>query len=191
MTMFTRLALFVAMLTVAVLSGCSGAEMTNHPIVYVDADFGDDLPAVIDALHVWPGVEPRIAILTHADLGQLAGPTDSSAAPNTIYLVASHGTDQEGCPWTRGPVHMAGVTHPHDGSAVSCIAVDYVRATANPGHSAMKRSAAHEFGHALGLHFVGSDGYHDEAPGHLMSIDYMGPDEPTEEDLAALRARFP
>lgn len=190
--MITRLALIVAMLTLGALSGCSGGEMTDHPIVYVDADFGDDLPEVIEALHVWPGVEPRIAILTHADLEQLAGPTHSSAAPNSIYLVASHGTDQEGCPWTREPVSMAAVTHPHNGSAVSCVAIDYVRATPNPGYSAIRRAVAHEFGHALGLHFGGNDdGYHDEAPGHLMSIDYMGPDEPTGDDLAALRARFP
>lgn len=192
MTMFTRLVLLTAMLSLLALSACSAGEMSATPNVFVDASFGDNMPVVIDGLHVWPGIEPHIAIVSHADLIQLAGPTKADGAPNTIYLVVTPDTQQDGCPWPSDYAGTeAGLTHAHGDTAVSCVALDYVQGTADPGYVALKRVVAHEFGHALGLRFAGADGFHEAELGHLMSIDYMGPDDPTDADLAALHARFP
>lgn len=192
MTM-VRWLLVVMTLAVMTLGGCAGGDtMTTTPLVYLDADFGDDLPAVVEALHAWPGVEPRIAILPHADVVQLAGAQSSDASDNSVYVLAVQGIEQTECPWRHRDGVSAGLTtNAHNGSAVSCIAVDYVHAHPLAGGDAMRRAATHEFGHALGLRFAGSDPAHDSEAGHLMSDTYEGPDAPTADDLAALRARFP
>jgi len=181
------------LVTPALLAGCVGGSdaMTTHPTVFVDESFDAFLPDVVAGLRSWPGVVPDVVTVSREDVLALA----RTAEPNTVYLVRSSTVDQVGCPWAGHDSNLGGeaaVTHPLAG--LTCVAADYVaqHPALDGGESAMRRAVAHEFGHELGLRFDNAaDPHHYPGGGRLMSADYYGPDAPAEEDLAALRARFP
>lgn len=151
-----------------VLVAACNPYLGMDPIVMLDQRMSNE--QAIAGLHAWDeaGVTPDVIIVPHDDLVRVP------RASNVMLAIAvEHMTD---CPLDDLMGGAAQTDTFADGSAVTCF--DLSQIEAGPDNE-VKRAAAHEFGHALGLS-------HLPEPDSVMAARFAGSDTPTCSDFAHL-----